>query len=164
MPLGFATAQEDGTILRENSAAGHSAFPLENVQTTYGGYSGPSPASFPGSPPTNFPGSPPIYPGPSPTSTFASSRRPVADRSSSSSTLLGEENYFACMLPYPLNLLHGGISVEADGFVGQTQVLAHPIRPAHMAKMAKEVVRVSRSNSNTSSSSFNSWVLGSCGF
>lgn len=146
MPLGFATAQEDGTILREPVAPSYSIFPLENVQTTYGGYSGPSPAN---------------NPGPSPTSTFASSHRPVADRSSSSSTLLGEENYFSCMLPNLSNLLHFNISSEPNHFVDQTRVPAHQIRLVHMAKMA---VRVLKRNSNISSSSFTSSLLAFCGF
>lgn len=81
MPLGFATAQEDGTILRENAAPSDTSYPLENVKTTYDGVRGPSP-----------------------TSTHGPSHRPVPDRNSSSSILLGEENYFSCMLPHPFEL------------------------------------------------------------
>ena len=81
MPLGFTIAQEDGSISAQKAAPSYSAYPLGNVQPAYDGFTGLSP-----------------------TSTYESSRRPVVDRSSSSSTLLGDENYFSCMLPLPFEL------------------------------------------------------------
>jgi hypothetical protein len=75
MPLGFATTQNDGTILGTNQPSGYADYPLGDLQTAYD--------------------------GPSPASTYASSRPPATGRSLSSSTLLGEGDYFSCRLPCP---------------------------------------------------------------